>query len=196
MRTRGFTLVELLIVIGLLGAIALIVIAAINPIEQANRSRDTKYQADSSQVVSAIERYFVAVGEFPWETVTPTLDTDDPYGFANAADEGIGICGASCGSGSPGVLISSDELKTEFANRDFIKNSADTDKRLLVGKDSGSTSSVYACFIPKAKSTRERALSDDQVYSITIGNGSRSAGSCTTAAEDWVANNCYICVPE
>jgi len=30
---KGFTLVELLIVIGLLGAIALIVIAAINPIE-------------------------------------------------------------------------------------------------------------------------------------------------------------------
>ena len=42
----GFTLVELLIVIGLLGAIALIVISAINPIEQSNRARDTKYKAD------------------------------------------------------------------------------------------------------------------------------------------------------
>ena len=37
-RITGFTLVELLIVIALLGVIALIVIAAINPIEQRNRA--------------------------------------------------------------------------------------------------------------------------------------------------------------
>ena len=62
----GFTLVELLIVIGLLGAIALIVIAAINPIEQANRARDTRFKSDAAQMISAIDRYFAANSEFPY----------------------------------------------------------------------------------------------------------------------------------
>lgn len=66
-----------MIVIGLLGAIALIVIAAINPIEQANRARDTRFKSDAGQLISAIDRYFAANSEFPWMTVTPSYSTED-----------------------------------------------------------------------------------------------------------------------
>ena len=78
-RNLGFTLVELLIVIGLLGAIALIVIAAINPIEQANRARDTRFKSDSAQLISAIDRYFAARQEFPWVTAGSVTDNDSNY---------------------------------------------------------------------------------------------------------------------
>src|SRR3990167_6661920 len=107
----GFTLVELLIVIGLLGAIALIVIAAINPIEQANRARDARFKADASQLLSAIERYYASHSKFPWEDCgggsCPT--SADEFTFVTAADTSVGLCGATCATG--GTLVTNDELK-------------------------------------------------------------------------------------
>ena len=140
MNRKGFTLVELLIVIGLLGAIALIVISAINPIEQSNRARDTRFKADGSQIISALDRYFTGGSAFPWMNVSgSTLDNEDPYGFISASDEGIGICGATCTA--DGLLLSSNELKSEFKNRDFIK-ATDATKKLYIGKADGANSSV------------------------------------------------------
>src|SRR3989344_5778937 len=118
-RITGFTLVELLIVIALLGVIALIVIAAINPIEQRNRARDTGMKSDASQMLSAIDRYFAAKAEFPWVTAdVPTgVDNEDIFGFVSASNEGVGVCGATCSV--DGLLLTSQELKTEFRNRAF-----------------------------------------------------------------------------
>ena len=127
MLKKGFTLVELLIVIGLLGAIALIVIAAINPIEQANRARDTRFKSDGGQLISAIERYFAVKSEFPWVT-GGTAANDDPFGFITAQDPMVGVCGMSC-TATDGNLLEALELKTEFLNRDFIKT-ADAVKKL------------------------------------------------------------------
>src|SRR3989339_286724 len=91
---KGFTLVELLIVIGLLGAIALIVISAINPIEQSNRARDTKFKSDGSNLVSAIERYFTQKTEFPWQTFSAATypSSDTALGYMGANNPEIGIC--------------------------------------------------------------------------------------------------------
>lgn len=198
MLKRGFTLVELLIVIGLLGAIALIVIAAINPIEQTNRARDARFRADGGQLVSAIDRYFAAKSEFPWVTQTPaSYTTESSFGFVTAKDVEVGICGdASCSTA--GNLISSDELKTEFMSRDFIKNSSTVDKQILLGKDAGSSSSVYACFIPLSKTNKEKSCADSKVY--TLGSdGTRSAvapAACDGQTETWVTNLWYVCIPE
>src|SRR3989344_3134825 len=131
---RGFTLVELLIVISLLGAIATMVIATINPIEQANRTRDTRFKTDGGQLISAIDRYFAAVNEFQWVTAAVTTSNETEFGFASAATVGVGICGADCTTN--GYLISTDELKPEFRNRDFIKTNA-ADKKIYIGKDTG-----------------------------------------------------------
>src|SRR3990167_10446008 len=106
----GFTLVELLIVITLLGAIATMVIATINPIEQANRARDAKFKTDAGQLISAMDRYFAASTEFPWVTEAVTTANETEFGFQSAGEVGAGICGdANCAT--PGVLISTDELK-------------------------------------------------------------------------------------
>ena len=191
----GFTLVELLIVIGLLGAIALIVIAAINPIEQANRARDTRFKADSAQLISAIDRYFAARSEFTWVTSGSAANNDAFYGFISAGDEGIGVCGATCAA--TGSLIANDELKSAFANRDFIKEHTGTDdsKKIFMGKATGTSESIYACFIPLSQS--ERTKWDTELKDITQG-GLIPAGGLPTdcgTEPDWTNTFCYRCLP-
>jgi len=195
-RNLGFTLVELLIVIGLLGAIALIVIAAINPIEQSNRARDTRFKADSAQLISAIDRYFAARLEFPWVTEGSISDNDSSFGFVSAGNIGVGICGVDCTA--DGFLLSNDELKSEFRNRDFIDNDggADNSKKLFIGKEQGTSESVYSCFIPAAKASRQTAIADGEVYTISAVDGSRSAvDTCDLPDANWVVSGCYVCVP-
>ena len=54
---KGFTMIELLIVIAILGILAVAVLAAINPIEQINRGRDTGTRSDAEQLLGAIDRF-------------------------------------------------------------------------------------------------------------------------------------------
>ena len=61
----GFTMIELLIVITILGILAVAVLSAINPIEQIRRARDTSSQSDAEQLLSAIDRYNAFQGVFP-----------------------------------------------------------------------------------------------------------------------------------
>lgn len=202
---KGFTLVELLIVIGLLGVIALIVIAAINPLEQANRARDTRFKSDGAQLIAAIDRYFAAKNEFPWVTSGAATSNDVSFGFITASDAGVGICGADCTT--DGVLITGLELKQEFRNRDFAINGTSTDnsKLLMIGKASGPSSSEYACFVPAAKSTRDKAVTDTKVYHLGT-DGTRTAttdcnagyGGVTGTAVNWGTTNggCFTCIPE
>jgi type II secretory pathway pseudopilin PulG len=192
-----------LIVIGLLGAIALIVIAAINPIEQSNRARDTRFKSDGAQLISSIDRYFAANSKFPWMTVTPTYTTEDEFGFVTASDQEVGLCGATCTA--DGVLITTNELKTEFRNRDFVKNGggAAADLKILIGKEQGSSASVYACYIPLANSTKSKAVTDGKVYQPDLTTGERGTAVTTCdgangdgAGVNWVTNACYVCIPE
>lgn len=194
----GFTLVELLIVIGLLSAIALIVIAAINPIEQANRARDTRFRADGGQLVSADDRYFAIKSEFPWMTVNPSgYTTDDEFPFVSASNQEVGICGATCTV--DGVLITNDELKTEFRSRDFIQRGTSVEKQIMIGKAAGSSASVYACFIPLSRSTREKSCADGKVFTLSGGDRTQVAAgdaSCAADSASWISGPYYVCIPE
>lgn len=197
--TSGFTLVELLIVISLLGVIALIVIAAINPIEQANRARDTRMKADAAQLISAIDRYFATHSVFPWVTAGEKANNEVSFGFISAIDTGVGICGADCSPSdrsTDGLLITTEELKTEFKNRDFVQTDVAADE-LYIGKASGTASSVYACFVPASQAERSKAVDAGKVYTIDTSNGSRSqTDACNDTSVVWADTGCYVCVPE
>lgn len=183
---------ELLIVITLLGVLAVAVLAAINPLEQANRARDAKYKSDSSQLLSAIDRYFVSKDEFPWTTLDPLITSDDELVFVPANDESIGICGATCLV--DGNLIINNELKTEFRNRDFAKGTPTWDKMIYVGKALGASESIYVCYVPKSKSERGKATTI-----IAVGSSVRTpetAANCALKTYANLAGSCVTCLPQ
>lgn len=195
----GFTLVELLIVIALLGVLAAAVLAAINPLEQANRARDTRMKSDASQLLAAIDRYYVASDHFPWYVVGGQTD-NGPYGFVSAKTPGVGLCNdTGCGGTNYGALILNNELKSEFANRDFIKaaDSAETDL-LYIGKgDSGTTEiavSVYACWVPRSKSERQKATKSIDTTGPTM--TTRTTAECTTMGYNELTDSCVVCLPQ
>jgi prepilin-type N-terminal cleavage/methylation domain-containing protein len=187
---KGFTLVELLIVIALLGVLAAAVLAAINPLEQANRARDTRMRSDASQLLAALDRYFVSQDKFTWVVNGDVATNDTAYGFANARDGGVGICGADCTA--DGLLISNNELKTEFRNRDFIKNGTTDTDALYVGKAAGGSTSVYACWVPKSKSERQKGTQTLTVGSSTLG----TAADCATRTYADLGTSCVVCLPQ
>ena len=201
----------------IISLIALIVIAAINPIEQANRARDTGQKADSSQLISAIDRYFAARIQYPWVAQGVTVDNDAELIYMPVANYAIGICAENpadsgttdcVGSDGDGELITTSELKTEFRNRRFIDayvanpTSQIEQDFIMMGKALNSDS-VYACYVPMANSNRTRACADGIVYTLAIGSGVRTPVpvDCDPEVLNWItsgnlAASSFVCVPE
>ena len=61
-NTTGFTLIELIIVIGVLGVLAAALLIAINPVEQLARGRDAGRISSVTQLARAMQAYLAAQG--------------------------------------------------------------------------------------------------------------------------------------
>jgi prepilin-type N-terminal cleavage/methylation domain-containing protein len=68
---RGFTIVELLIVIVVIGILAAIVIVAYNGIQ--DRAKNTKYQTDATAIVKGAEAVNADLGAYPTGTDDASL---------------------------------------------------------------------------------------------------------------------------
>jgi prepilin-type N-terminal cleavage/methylation domain-containing protein len=214
---QGFTLVELLIVIALLGVIATIVISAINPIEQANRASDAGKKADASAIVSAINRYSVSHGYFPWNdpicttnggTQCPTT-SDAVFPFVSGNDPSVGVCGAAGGSckttSNKGALVAALEVQQTFVNKPWIGAAVPADQRMVVGKAAGSSSAVYVCWVPKSTSNRQSLLASvttgnrmvDTTAAFTAAGAPAPSTVCTTTSDaNWTSGRCSECEPQ
>jgi len=198
-KIKGFTLVELLIVIGLLGAIAIIVIAAINPVEQANRARDARYQTSALELSKAIDRYYAGRNSFPWVIDAPGTESytnTDDFGYRIASGHGVGLCTSDCTSANQGELVTGSELKPEFAERDFIEAAAASGDEMMVGKETGPAGAVYVCYTPVSDTGKEKAEADTNVFTLGA-SGVRTpvAAPSTTCGDDWPTAGCFTCVP-
>lgn len=189
----GFTMVELLVVISIIGILATAVLAALNPVEQLRKGRDTSRKADAQTVLGAIDRFQATFGCYPWQwnATTNTCTATVPATLAiNGSGNGVAVNAAAFNTG--GVLYQitqKDELKAQFSTRRTIQNA-----ELWLSVDARNQASV--CFEPESQSARGGGLGPirNAKNALTTptaactGNYSGTAISQTTT--------CAVCVPQ
>lgn len=166
---HGFTLIELLIVIALLGALAVGLLATIDPFEQLKKGRDTSLRNTVSEFYNANLRYYSIKGNFPWNTGGTGAQAQQALTSAvmsSAIDE----------------LVSTGELKQRFSQ---LAGGTQTLGRVFVTSPAADTVSV--CFAPESKSFQE------DVNTQYSGDGA-TAGGCYSQSPGTSGSSCFFCV--
>lgn len=193
---RGFTMIELLIVIAVLGVLAIAVLSAINPIEQINRGRDTGSRSDSEQLLSAIDRYNASQMLWPWQNIstdTPIVTWGQVTKTYPPAVAGCKMLQNLAKDDTPGVACpGTDEIKQTFVDRI-------TDARanaLWIKYDGGPGDSVYVCFNPQSGSFAQEADRRCDAIAASGAPGDYPAAACGTCPTTSQGKhiNC-ICLP-
>jgi len=152
-KSTGFTLMELLVVIGVLAILAVGLLAAIDPLEQLKKARDTNARNAAVETLNSFQRYYATHGDYPWELTAPptgceqsaTLFDDGNTVIIDAKDTGVGQDEEACITAS---LIADGELKARFY--EGLQNP-------LYIQYNATTASVDVCFAPESKSQQNDA---------------------------------------
>ncbi|MFZ5845388.1 MAG: prepilin-type N-terminal cleavage/methylation domain-containing protein, partial [Patescibacteria group bacterium] len=150
---EGFTLVELLIVIALLGALAVGLLATIDPFEQLKKGRDTSIRNTVSEFYNANLRYYATKASFPWGTgSTFTAKTVNTMGSEVTE------------------LVSAGELKNRFMEL------AGTGNLGKIYVTSTAAEHVAVCFRPESKSFQADANTVYGSDGSAVTSGCKSQG--------------------
>lgn len=87
---KGFTLIEMLIVIAIIGILSSVVLVGLGPVQR--RGRDARRQSDLRQTQNALELYFNKCGHYPGSS-----DCDSPIGSPSWSGMTNALIGASIG---------------------------------------------------------------------------------------------------
>jgi prepilin-type N-terminal cleavage/methylation domain-containing protein len=83
---KGFTLLEILLVIAAIGILAAIVIVAINPNRQLAQVRDAERQSEVNALHSALEQYLIQTGVYPLGITSVSQEVCAPGGSVDCLD--------------------------------------------------------------------------------------------------------------
>lgn len=180
--TKGFTMIELLIVIAVLGVLAIAVLSAINPIEQINRGRDTGSRSDAEQLLSAVDRFNAAQGYWPWalSPTNPVPPQSIAWTLVTAVTDGSDDILTKLSTGT-------EEIKSSFVER---ISATGYNPLWLYFDDSVSGASAYICFMPQSGSFKEEA--ETRCGGTLPGDFPSSA--CSNTTNCGAEGNC-ICLP-
>lgn len=165
---RGFTLIELLIVIALLGALAVGLLAALDPFEQLKKGTDTGVRNTVSEVHGAVIRYYAIKNYMPWCTDATTCPSEPSTTNLSTAPMTTSITN----------IVAAGELKMDFTT---LAGTGTLGKIYVTG--SNTTATVAVCFKPTAKSF----IADNNTIFTQAGVNTCGAGDATHAT-------CYWCV--
>ena len=131
-KVEGFTLIELIVVIALLAALALGVLAALDPLEQIRKGQDTARRDVATQFYTAVIRYY-------------------------ASKEFMPVCtsATSCTVVDKKTLDSADwtAAKTRMKDAGELKSSYDDVYKTILSEvyGTGNSTEITVCYQPKSK---------------------------------------------
>lgn len=168
---QGFTLIELLIVIALLGALAVGLLATIDPFEQLKKGRDTSLRNTVSEFYNSNLRYYSIKSAFPWNTAGGVTSYVGSSLTATAMSSAIE------------ELATSGELKARFQQLAGTANLA----KIFV--TSTAADQIAVCFMPESKSFQK---DNNTIYNQTaaVHAGPPACSSQTSTG----GTSCYFCV--
>lgn len=173
---KGFTLIELLIVIALLGALAVGLLAALDPFEQLKKGTDTATRNIVSEVQGSIIRYYGIKSHMPWcPTGAGATCLGDPTTGIDLSTSPIGP--QSTAGTALANIVAAGELKADF----YTLAGGNTARVFVTGSEAGATAIV--CYKPTAKS-----------FIADVNTKFTKVGAATCAAADPTQASCYWCV--
>ncbi len=184
---KGFTLIELLIVIALLGALAVGLLAAIDPLEQFKKGTDTSVRSIASELHDGIIRSYSSLSKMPWDTDAQTAEYVNSYANNNTVKNNV-----------IQPVINTGELKSGFIE---LAGDAKLSKIYVAGQDGGDSASpldpkVIVCFKPESKSqkcdvnTKYTINPNNQgITSVELNTTSCNITNCGNANY-----NCFWCI--
>lgn len=190
-QTLGFTMIELLVVISVIGVLAVAVLSSINPIEQINKGRDTRTRSDAAQLINASDRFIAIQEMYPWNATSTTYAP--PPGQGGEASFGV-LFEFDGPNSTPNewnwvdTLVNTNEVKQGYINR--VKQ----DAKMYVYKALGDNETMFACFEPDSQAFKLEAATKCNEPSSTVPAVvgdifCPSRGTTTAAMSPW------ICLP-
>lgn len=169
-RNYGFTLIEILVVVALIGALFLGLLATVDPLEQLKKGGDTAKRNLTAQLYNGFIQYYSTQNTFPWTGDVSALLANDNTMTAAA-------------TGFIPMAISQGVFKADFINlagsnlsKIFLTSTADAQ---------GNRQNLASCFLPDAKSFRLEA-------NAKYGKDGQVSSNCLSATAG--GNPCYWCI--
>lgn len=181
----GFTMIELLVVIAIIGVLAVAVLAAMNPIEQINKGRDTTTETQIKEVLQASERYWAVNEMYPWNDTTAEVNEAfqiNPNSPVEGEWDWVNL-----------KLQSTEEFKQGFWDK-FNDRLGEYGIVKVLDEDT-----VYGCFRPQSAQFAERALlrcaTNPPTLPASAGNWICGGVVPGLAADQYVRDNVFLCLP-
>ena len=162
-NSKGFTLIEILIVIAMLGALAVALLATLDPIEQIRKSQDAGVRNIVKEMSDGFNRYYAQTYAMPWST------TIIAWGTITTAN-----------SSYISSVVKAGELKANFA--DTAKNYY---TKIYFASEANNTN-MSVCFQPTSKSFKSDV-------NAMFGAGAANGTVATIAGCGTSTSTCFWC---